>query len=238
MKVDRNSQKFTRNVAKRTRRAGRAYVICSIKNGGREVRLESRLEQSIARALELDPRVTSYRSQPFTVELSTGALLTEKPSRKPKDAQYYTPDFEVTLPHLDVIVEVKHSKWVAQHTDLFSRVHSVLKQHGKRFIVVTEDSMPGHLERNIEMFSPYISQVREQLLNWAEVLTGSSPDALRGHVHTLPRGGQPLNYIVAAGVLLGLIKFDLRADLFEHLDFEIEPAFGCLDAFEVIDFGE
>lgn len=238
MKSDKESPKFTRNVAKRTRRAGRAYVICSIKNGGREVRLESRLEQSIAQALELDPRVSSYRSQPFTLDLSTGALLTEKPSRKPKDAEYYTPDFEVVIERLDVVLEVKPRKWIRQHELFFSRVRSALQEHGKRFIVVSEDALPGHFIRNLQMFSPYITQVRGQLLNWAEVLTGCSPEELRGHVDSLPRNGQPLNHIVAAGVLLGLMKFDLRADLFERLDFEIEPAFGCLDAFEVIDFGE
>jgi len=60
MKIDSKSHGFSRDVAKRTKRARRAYVMCSAKNGNVEIRLESRLEQSVAQALELDPRVREY----------------------------------------------------------------------------------------------------------------------------------------------------------------------------------
>ena len=60
--------------------------MCSPKNGFVEIRLESRLEQSVAQALELDPRVRAYRAQPFTLDLSTGERLAAKHPIKPSGA--------------------------------------------------------------------------------------------------------------------------------------------------------
>ena len=61
-----------------------------------------------------------------------------------------------------------------------------------------------------------------------------TPDRLKGPVRQILDTGLPANYQLAAGVLLGVVKFDLEIHQFELMDFEIAPAFGSLEAFEVI----
>ena len=234
MKFDSQSPAVSRDVAKRSKRARRAHVMCSPKNGFVEVRLESRLEQSVAHALELDPRVRAYRAQPFTLDLSTGERLAEKHPIKPSGAVYYTPDFVVDLDDLQIVVEVKPSAFVQEHKALLESVREALRQQGLRFIVITEADFTGHYLRNAQLLMQYLAQAAPSLPSWAAALQARDPHVLTGPVTQVLTGDVPLNYQLAAGVLLGLIRFDLVRHLFEHMDFDIVPAFGSLSAFEVI----
>lgn len=234
MKTDSLSHGFSRDVAKRVRRAGRAYVMCSAKNGNVEIRLESRLEQSVAQALELDPRVRAYRAQPFTLDLATGDLLPEKHLIKPQGTLYYTPDFSVELADLQIVLEVKPRAFLEEHGELLGKVRSALMRKGMRFIVICDNDFHGHYLRNIQLLIPYLTQAAHSLPLWAASLQRLTSDHLVGPVGEVLVAGTPANYQVAAGVLLGIIKFDLERHLFERMDFEIAPAFGSLEAFEVI----
>lgn len=233
MKTDRESPPFSRDVAKRTKRARRAFVMCSPKNGFVEVRLESRLEQAVAQALELDPRVRAYRAQPYTLDLLTGERLATQPTRK-RDGESYTPDFAVELDGLAVAIEVKPKALLTAHAELFARVRAVLRSQGTRFVVVSEETFPGHYLRNIALLMPYLSQAPQALASWAAPLQRRSPEELSGTVVEVLAGLEPANYHVAAGVLLGVLQFDLVQHLFEQMDFILAPAFGALSAFEVI----
>jgi hypothetical protein len=234
MKTDKFSPGASREVAKRTKRARRAYVMCSAKNGFLEIRLESRLEQSVAQALELDPRVRAYRAQPFTLDLATGDLLPEKHLIKPQGTLYYTPDFSVELDDLQIVLEVKPRAFLEEHRELLGKVRSMLVSKGMRFIVISEDHFTGHYLRNIQLFMPFLTQAAHSLSAWAVPLQLLTPEQLNGPVLQALDTGVPANYQVAAGVLLGIIKFDMALHLFERMDFEIAPAFGSLSAFEVI----
>ena len=234
MKCHANSPPFSRDVAKRTKRSRRAYVMCSPKNGFVEIRLESRLEQSVAQALELDPRVRAYSTQPFTLDLTSGAYLAKKPSRRLVNAAFYTPDFVVELDDLQVVVEVKPRVFVLEHQELFAQVRSVLLKKGVRFVVVCEDSFPGHYLRNAQLFMQYLTQASDALPRWAAQLQTCASGDLFGSVSDVLVGLEPKNYYLAAGALLGVIKFDLSRHLFERMDFCLEPAFGALTMFEVL----
>lgn len=234
MKGDSTSPAFSRDVAKRTHRARRACVMCSPKNGFVEIRMESRLEQSVAQVLELDPRVHSYRAQPFTLDLSTGDLLAKAPARKPREAVYYTPDFSAALAGLEIIIEVKPRAFLDEHMEQLEQVQQSLLRQGLRFIILCEDDFPGHYLRNIQLLMPYLSQSHQHLAGWAEYLTQRDPAELQGHVADVLSGLAPASYFAAAGMLLGVIKTDLGQHLFEGMDFPVEPAFGSLAAFEVI----
>lgn len=238
MKVDSKSLPFTRNVAKRTKRVGRAYVMCSPKNGFMEIRMESRLEQSIAQSLELDPRVRRYRSQPFTLNLATGELLTEIPKRKPDGAVYYTPDLVSELDDVVVVIEAKPLAFVSKNEELFERVRACLLKHGMRFIVLSEDAFAGHTMRNVELLTQYLTQARDALPILAEPLMQRAPHELTGSVSHVMVSLFPANHHVAAGLLLGVIRFDLAAYLFEKMDFTLTPAYGSLSAFEVLNYGQ
>lgn len=234
MKTDSLSQGFSRDVAKRVRRAGRAYVMCSAKNGHVEIRLESRLEQSVAQVLELDPRVRAYRAQPFTLEFSSNELLPHKFMVKPQDAIYYTPDFSVQIQDLQIVLEVKPRAFVEEHAELLAKVHKALLKKGMRFVVICEDHFRGHYLRNIQLLLPYLTQAAQDLPLWAAPLQDLKPSELSGPVREVLIAGTPANYQLAAGLLLGIVRFDLEVHLFERMDFEILPAFGSLSAFEVI----
>jgi hypothetical protein len=234
MKTDKFSPGASREVAKRTKRARHAYVMCSAKNGFVEIRLESRLEQSVAQALELDPRVRAYRAQPFTLDLATGELLAEKHLRKPQGAVYYTPDFMVDLEDLQIILEVKPRAFLQEHMKQLDQVRCVLLSKGMRFLIITEDDFAGHYLRNIQLFVQYLTQARHALPGWAAPLQLRDTHGLTGPVTQILDGEVPSNYQLAAGVLLGIIKFDLVRHLFERMDFDVAPAFGVLSAFEVI----
>lgn len=234
MKFDAKSPSLSRDVAKRTKRGRKAYVMCSAKNGHVEIRLESRLEQSVAQALELDPRVRAYHAQPFTLDLATGERLAAKPLKKPQGAVYYTPDFSVDLDDLQVVLEVKPRAFVQEHRKRLEQVRGALLKQGLRFIVVTEDDFAGHYLRNTQLFIPYLVQAAQALPGWAEPLQKRPAHTLLGPVRQLLVGDVPANYQLAAGMLLGVITFDLVRHQFERMDFDIAPAFGSLSAFEVL----
>ncbi|WP_256873453.1 hypothetical protein [Pseudomonas taiwanensis] len=236
MKIDTQSPPASRDVARRTRRARRAFVMCSPKNGFVEIRMESWLEQSCAQVLERDPRVRWYRANPFTLDLSTGAILEKKPLRKPQGAVYYTPDFVAGVDHLQVAIEVKPAAWVEEHAALFQQVREVLLAKGMRFIVVTDEHFSAAYLRNVQLLNQYQAQAFDALPGWSTeveaVLQTSQPMPVR----ELLQGLEPANHYLAAAVLSGVLRFDMQRDLFERMDFEVQPAFGSLSEFEVLRF--
>lgn len=236
MKTDNDTQPFARDVARRTHRGRKAFVMCSPKNQRIEVRLESRLEQQIAQALELDPRVKAYRAQPFTLDLSTGERLLSKPKNKPQGAVYYTPDFAVEIPGIDVVMEVKPSHFLAAHADLHCDVRECLLNQGTRFVMVSEQTLSPCYQRNLQVLQPYLKLPEATLQDWASALLTREPKQLCGPVRSALQGLSPLSYYAVAGVLLGILQVDLQQQLMERLDFDVSPALGSLAAFEVIDF--
>jgi hypothetical protein len=210
--------------------------MCSPKNGFVEVRMESALEQQIAQALELDPRVKAYRAQPFTLDISTGECLVSKPKRKPQDSVYYTPDFLVEIPGMDVVMEIKPSHYLAAHAELHHDVRQCLQAQGMRFLTVSEQTLPSCYQRNLQVLQSFLKQPDAVLQTWASALLGREPEQLSGPVRSALQGLTPLSYYVVAGVLLGILHVDLQQHLLESLDFEVCAAQGSLSAFEVIDF--
>lgn len=198
--------------------------------------MESRLEQQIAQALELDPRVSVYRAQPFTLDLSTGERLLRKPKGKPSGAIYYTPDFALEIPGMEVVMEVKPSHFVAANADLLHDVRECLLNQGTRFMTVSEQTLPPSYQRNLEVLQPYLKQPASTLHSLGSALLARGPERLCGDVRTVLQGLSPLSHYAVAGVLLGILQFDLQLNLLERLDFEVGPACGSLAAFEVIDF--
>jgi hypothetical protein len=236
MKLDHHSPSASRHVAKRTMRPGRAYVICSPKNNFCEVRLESWLEQSVAHALELDPRVTSYRAQPFTFNLTTRERLIQKPKRKPKGAVYYTPDFVAMVGGIEMVIEVKHQARVNKNEPLFTRVTSVAASHGMRFLVVTEESLWGHFRRNTQILNQYAAQARTALPKWSEELRQHGQERLSGPAVQVLKNFCHANHYLAAGVLSGQIYVDLCQYALDDLHLVIQPAWGSLSALEVLSY--
>lgn len=236
MKIDERSPSSSRDVAKRTMRPGRAYVICSPKNGFCEVRLESWLEQSVAHALELDPRVSSYRAQPFTLNLTTSEILIKKPKQKPKNAVYYTPDLVADVDGMQTMIEAKPERYVEEHSALFAQVKAVALSRGMRFLVVTEENLRGNFPRNAQILNQYLAQARTSLPRWSDALRQQGEANLSGIARKVLQGLKPVNYYVMAGILSGQIYVDLFECALEDKDLVIQPAWGSLEAFEVLNY--
>lgn len=236
MKKDDLSPPASRDVARRTRRGRKAFVMCSTKNGRTELRLESSLEMQIAQALELDPRVKAYRAQPFTLDLSTGERLLSKPKRKPLGAVYYTPDFAVEIPGMLVVLEVKPSQYLAAHAELHDEVRRCLLKQGMRFVIASEQTLSPCYQRNLQVLQPFLRLPAAKLQDWASALQRLEPEQLCGPVTSVLHGLNPMSYYAMAGVLQGILQVDLQHHLLERLDFEITPALGSLSSLEVIDF--
>ncbi|MFV3412995.1 Tn7 transposase TnsA N-terminal domain-containing protein [Pseudomonas sp. NY15436] len=234
MKTDALSPSHSRDVARRTHRGRKAFVMCSPKNGRVEIRLESRLEQSVAQALELDPRVRSYRTQPFTLELSSGRLLPERPKHREGAQTFYTPDFVVDVNGLEVVVEVKPEALVERHREWFAHLKGQFLALGQRFVVISEADLPAPYRRNLQLLLPFVTQAHSHLTGWAAPLSVRAPEQLRGPVNQVLAGLTPANYYLGAGLLLGVLRFDLCEHWLEHMDFMVEPAFGSLGVFEVL----
>lgn len=234
MKLDALSPLHSRDVARRTHRGRRAYVLCSPKNGRVEIRLESLLEQSVAQALELDPRVRSYRTQPFTLELSTGRLLAERPSRRQALETFYTPDFVADVNGLEVVIEVKPAAFLEERREQLVHLRSRFSALGRRFVVITEADLPPVYQRNLAVLLPFLTQASSHLVSWVEPLTRRAPEQLRGSLREVLAGLSPANHYLGAALLLGVLRFDLCEHCLEHMDFEVEPALGSLGVFEVL----
>ena len=234
MKLDELSPIPSRDVARRTHRGRRAFLMCSPKNGRTEVRLESRLEQSVAQALELDPRVRSYRTQPFTVELSTGALLPERPHTRHGAEAYYTPDFVADVNGLEVVLEVKPSAFCSQHQEHFAHLRRLFLAGGRRFVVVSEADLPAPYQRNLQLLLPFLTQGHNALSAWVEPLARRTPAQLSGPLNQVLDGLSPLSHHLGAALLLGVLRFDLCRFWLERLDFAVEPAYGDMAAFQVL----
>lgn len=234
MKTDRHSLAFTRDVAKRTRRAGRAYVICSPKNGMVEIRVESRIEQAVVHALELDPRVVSYRAQPFTFNLTTGEVLQVKPKIKPKNAVYYTPDLVCSVHDVPIAIEVKHQDFVKENKVLFAKASTVAADNGLRFVLVTSADLPDQLQHNLRLLNQYAAQCRAQIPAWAKAVQGIALQSHAGTAAEVLKDLEPVNHHLAAGLLTGQIAVDLRKQALQDPLCVIAPAWGSLNALEVL----
>lgn len=234
MKTDALSPAHSRDVARRTHRGRKAFVLCSPKNGRVEIRLESRLEQSVAQALELDPRVRRYATQPFTLELSSGQLLAERPQRRQPGQEFYTPDFVADVNGLEVVIEVKPTAFLDAHREQFARLKEYFLALGQRFVVITEADLPPAYQRNLAVLLPFLTQAHSYLAAWAEPLSRRTPEQLRGPLRQVLGELTPANYYLGAGLLLGILRCDLCQYYLEDLNFVLEPALGSLGAFEVL----
>lgn len=105
---------MTRDVARRTNRGRKAYVMKSLKSG-LEIRLESRDELVLAKVLDLDPRGSQLRAQAMTFDLVRGEVLTALPTAKHRDSRYYTPDLSDVIDGIEHIFEVKPKRYCSQH---------------------------------------------------------------------------------------------------------------------------
>lgn len=122
---------------------------------------ESQLERDYIYLLEIDPNVLSYCEQPFTITYTSQRKL-----------KRYTPDFLVTRPQNQQIVEVKpeHLAYDDKNLQLFRQIAPIAIANEMEFVVITERMIRVQPRlNNIKLLYKY-AKVSLSLTNYLDCL--------------------------------------------------------------------
>lgn len=160
MKAHAKADQVSRIVRKFGDKKKAAYV------AGPKVRgicqLESNLEATGLAVGAIDPRITSMRPQPMTLDVLSGRQYASKKalmdqfsgcSYSPKP---YTPDLLVCHHgDLETYIEIKHSRLIEENPDILE-MPGVFVDLGMRLLIVTEQILSDALAHNARMLRPYL----------------------------------------------------------------------------------
>lgn len=209
-----------------------------------ELRVESMLEWRTALALDIDPRVRSIRSQPFSLRLDTKVIYPDqRTARKagpmksddPDLELVYTPDFCVELVcGSEVVVETKTEKEARLKAEAIARRRQVLEELGYGSVVVTEDTV-GH-----EFLSDNIVKVRDAMAGRSRYDMHQLMSELEAAVKRCSRvfsladlRSSVGDVTILLGLASGVIGCDLTAGALGNAT-EAWAAFGALDHLQLI----
>ncbi len=122
---------------------------------------ESQIERDYIYLLEIDPNVLSYCEQPFTITYTSQRKL-----------KRYTPDFLVTRPQSQQIVEVKpeHLAYDDKNLQLFRQIAPIAIANEMEFVVITEKMIRVQPRlNNIKLLYKY-AKVSLSLANYLDCL--------------------------------------------------------------------
>lgn len=152
MRIDRHAPPTARRVHKRGMKK-RAGKMSGAKFPG-VIQLESQMEASLVRCMQVDPRVVSLKPQPCTIDMGTGRAFANKEAAleayegrryRPK---LYTPDLEVKLVDGRVFyLDAKHSAHIDKKPE-YMDYPSLLAEVGVSLVIVTEALLQGPIDRN------------------------------------------------------------------------------------------
>ncbi|WP_342244719.1 hypothetical protein [Pseudomonas sp. OTU5201] len=238
MKRSTVAESVARDVSRRVKRGTRCHVYGSAKNPGLTIAAESFLERDIGYLLELDPRVHSYREQPFTLELVTGERL---PSRKHfvtrtgLKPSFYTPDFLCGLAGgVELVLEVKSQVGLAQEQVRLQEAACLLQRLGMRLVILTEAQLTPALVVNAKYLkaatAPYLQDRLEPVL---EALNQAAAERACWTSGELAQTTHLGLFGVAVAVVRGIFSADLTEDLFAP-DTPLRAGLGDLSHLEVL----
>jgi hypothetical protein len=184
--------------------------------------VESPLERSVLRALDVDPRTTYIAAQPFTVRLDIPAVFADRKTALQADPHLayadgleliYTPDFEVKdRGQVPLVIEVKQKDELKTLESVLTRRRLILKRLGYRFLVVTDgDVGQTGLDRNLVFVRDALKALRHgdaqaHLDELLQVIAGIQEPFRIGSIRqTVP------DFAIHLGVATGAIALDLRA---------------------------
>lgn len=127
------------------------------------VATEVGLEAIAAKGAELDPRVRSWRPQPFTIDLDSGETAGTKTAliERHRGTGYrpkpYTPDHLFTMTCGEhVVIECKHTCWIEENVRKVDEILTVLPRLGFRIVLLTQLDLWGPYEHNVQLLAPYL----------------------------------------------------------------------------------
>lgn len=143
-----------RDVGRRNRRPGKAYIVPTERNPNGIVAAESRLERNHLLLLSLLPDVRRLFDQALCIDLDNQTLLTSRdqlPIKEGRKAASYTPDAEVEMADGTLcIFESKPACWLEKHAEKHQRAARILHNHGQVFRTLTEEMFTAVFVSNLE----------------------------------------------------------------------------------------
>lgn len=210
---------------------GKTHISLHRDKAGGHFSVESRAERFIADVLTLDPRVSSFRCQPFTVDLIDRRILrtgeersdARKRHKGMPSPHFYTPDFLAQrVGDTDLVVEVKSEHFVSDDDsdERLSRAQQLLLAMGYKFlrVVVPDDpALPLRVNLGVLSLAASRSDLRPSR-DQANALAQACGDGSRslGEICRslgLPASQTPgwiVSGVFAADVLRQPINFDMR----------------------------
>ncbi|HBP6016957.1 TPA: hypothetical protein L6A14_03515 [Pseudomonas aeruginosa] len=236
---DGDGPNFPRDVTRRTNRGRRALAYFSRKNKSMEVRVESGLERDVGLLLEADPRVVSYRAQPFSLELGSNTILTDqkthvkRPGTKPR---FYTPDFVCRLADGSrLVIEVKNRKFLKDFEVRREEIALCLHGHGMKFMVLQDDHLDRTVVNNLARLHVLRANYQDQYVAaCSKVVSECIGHQPEWQIERLSQHLAEGKTAVLCALLTGVLTTDLRACLFSEVA-TVSAAHGDLQHFEVLE---
>ncbi|WP_230427760.1 hypothetical protein [Undibacterium luofuense] len=218
---------------------GKARIGTYAEKANGHITVESAAERLVAHLLCIDPRVRSFKPQPFTVDLVERRLLYSRTeiteARKMRQALRghieYTPDFAtVQIDGLQCAYEVKTEGYEGDtiYQDKIDCAREIIEAHGISLCtaVVPEDERHPLLV-NIQLLKPALTRAHEylttDLIDQVERYCASGPVLQRNLCADIQISPGMIPPLLVIGVL--------QADLVRHRiqgSLELSPAFGDL----------
>lgn len=233
------------------RMIGRPAVFFHCKKAGGIIAAESANERTVAQLAEIDPRVTSIRPQPFTLDILTGALFNSREEleiarrtrvRVEATQRDYTPDFIMQLADgRSMIVEVKDSRYPgdASYLSKIEHAKSILRSRGHGFLTVSfryDQTTPLvfnaatlSLEKNRIHSAAFSTELAEQV----DTLLKDGTASLSSTLQSL---GLKLRDAPSL-ILLGMLSADLSTECLTA-NTSVAAASGSLGHLELLPFPE
>ncbi|MBI6951877.1 TnsA endonuclease N-terminal domain-containing protein [Pseudomonas sp. CCOS 191] len=236
---DGNGPNFSRDVTRRTNRGRRALAYFSRKNHSTEIRVESGLEKELGLLLEADPRVISYRAQPFSLELESNTVLNDKSAYKKKAGvkpRFYTPDFVCRLANGALLaIEVKGNRFLKEFNPCVEDIAQCLRGHGMNFLVVPENQIDETAVKNITRLHVLRANYQDDYVEGcsqavSQAIAGQSEWELECLSRLLNEG----KAAVLCALLTGVLTTDLRTCLFSETA-TVAAGYGDLRHFEILE---
>lgn len=236
---DSKSQKFSRDVTRRTKRGRRALAYFSRKNNSTEIRVESALEKDAGLLLEADPRVIAYSAQPFVLELTSNAIIDSKqdfiksPGVEPR---FYTPDFECRLDDGSLlVVEAKNRKFLKEFETRRADIVLCLKGHGKNFLLLQDDQFDATAVRNITRLHVLRANYQDKYVaECSRAVSALIENKPKWKINDLAKQLVEGKSAVFCALITGVLCTDLRKCMFSD-EATVSAAHGELKHFEILE---
>lgn len=233
MPARKKGTKPVRDVAKRTNRGCKAYIVPTDRNENGFVAGQSFIERNHLLLRSMQVGLKHLSDQSVCIDLENETLVASRndlPKKSGKKVKSYTPDAEYELDDGQIVVcESKPSAFLEKHAEKHALAEKILGKYGKSFITMTEVGFTPVFISNLENLKKALSSAQQQ--NAAEAGQKISRALLqqdRWLTHELKQWAELTSADIFFGLAYGVLRADLTQPLFSDTAC-VEAANGSLD---------